>query len=55
MTMIIIIIVQFVAHLIIIIIHLSWLEFVHHLLGVRLYIKHVTCITSFNPPNISVR
>lgn len=49
-----IIIVRFVAHLIIII-HLSWLEFVQHLLGVRLYIKRVTCITSFNPPNISVR
>lgn len=48
-----IIIVQFVAHLIII--HLSWLEFVQHLLGVRLYVKRVTCITSFNPPNISVR
>jgi len=37
------------ALLIIIIIHLLCLELVQHLLGVRLYIKHVTWIISLNP------
>lgn len=36
-----------------IVIYLSWLEFVEHFLWARLYIKHATCIISFIPFNIS--
>lgn len=50
-----IIVTPFIAHLIITIIYLSWLEFLENFLWARPYLKHTIGIISFNPSNISVR